>query len=126
MTEYVHVPLPLRHYLPIGLPGGLVPLKAPDKLSEAVAMLRELCREGCHRGFGLQFGIGEQHQHAPLPKRLLLPELALLPTRGDGNHLHFWGTLLHEDIIVEGYDNRRHNGSGRRGTLGNNLIRWWH
>ena len=58
MTEDVHVPLSLRYKLPIGIPGGLVPLKAPNKLPEAVAMLHELCTEGSHRGFGLQVGIG--------------------------------------------------------------------
>ena len=53
VTKDVHVPLSLRHNLPIGIPDGLVPLKTPDKLPEAVAMPRELCTEGCHRGFGL-------------------------------------------------------------------------
>ena len=66
MTEDVHMPLSLRHNLPIGISSGLVPLKAPYKLSEAVVLLRKLGMEDCHRWFGFQVGIGEQHRHAPV------------------------------------------------------------
>ena len=116
------MPLSLRPNLPIGIPGGLVSLKAPYKLPAAVAMLRELCSEGGHPGFGFQVGIGEQHRHAPVTKPLLLPQLALSPTLGDGNHLRFWGTLLHKDISSRVTITRRYHGSGPRGSLGNDLI----
>ena len=80
--------------------------------------------KGCHCGFGLQVGIGEQHRHATVPKPLLLPQLALSPTLGDENHLRFWGTLLHKNLVVEGYDNRRYNGSQTSGSFGNDPIMW--
>ena len=86
-------------------------------------MSREL---GVHSRDGrllVQCWVAELQQLTPLALgSRLLAQLPMPPPSGDGNRLRFWGTLLHENLIVEGYDNRRYKGSQTSGSLGNDLI----
>ena len=109
MTEDVHVPPDLLHDLTIGITSSLVRLKAIAELLKAVAIL---CGLGVlsHNGRLLvQCEVAEHQRLQPVAfgSRLLV-QLTLPPPSGDGNHLWFWSTLLNENLMVEGYHNRRH------------------
>ena len=125
MTEDVHVPPALLHDLTIGIASSLVPLKATNQLPKAVVMLSKLGVHRCDCRLLVQCWVIEQQQLPPVaPGSRLLQQLPTPPPSRDGNHLRFRCTLLHENLIVEWYDNRRYNGSRRSESLGNDLIMW--
>ena len=59
VTKDVHMPLALRHNLPVGIARPLMPCQAANQLSELVVMLYKLCKESGHRGFSLEVGMCE-------------------------------------------------------------------
>ena len=125
MTEDVHVPPTLLHDLTIGIASSLVPLKATNELPKAVAMLSKLGVHSCDCRLLGQYWVGEQQRLPPVALgSRLLAQLPTPPPSGDGNHLECWGTFLHGNLVVEGYDNRRYNGSQTSRSLGYDLIMW--
>ena len=123
MTEDVHVPPALLHDLTIGIVRSLVPMKATDELPKAAAILSELPVQSCDGRPLVQGWVGEQQPLPPLALgRRRLPQLPMPPPSGDRNHLRFWRTLLHKNLIVEGYDNRRYNSSRTSRSLRNDVI----
>ena len=71
----------------------------------------------------IQCWVGEQQRLPPVAHGSQpLAHLPTPPPTGDGNHLGFWDTLLHENLIVQGYDNRQYKGCQTSGSLANKLI----
>jgi len=62
VAEYVHVPFPLGYNLAILIAPSLMPLKAPNELPQAVAMLGKHGMNGSNSRLRIEVWIHEQHR----------------------------------------------------------------